>query len=185
MKTLFSVILFYCVWLTGCTSDTYRIGELPREDRSLGDISKFLSAVSVADEVSVYEGLPHQGFERELYSTEVMRSDLVWFEGYPFYGKALILPQEEKARLTAIAQSKEGHIPFDLPKFCGGFHPDYVVIWAKHGEKSGSLICFGCHEWKNFTPAGRLYENLSSASYDRLREILSKYVVQRPKGKVD
>ena len=179
---LFAALL-PCVWFTGCASDVERIPGLPREDRSLGDISKFLSAVAAADEDFVYEGLPHPTWEPELYATEVKRSDLVWFEGYPFYAKPLAVPEEEKKRLTAIAQRKDGHVPFGLPKFCGGYHSDYAIVWTEKGKKSGSLICFGCREWKNFTPAGRLYEDLGQAAYGELRAILSKYVAQRPKRK--
>jgi hypothetical protein len=183
MKIILLAFLGLCGWLSGCSSDTEQIGELPRADRSLGDISKFLSAVASAEEISIYEGLPHPAWEQELYAAEAKRADLVWFEGYPFYAKPLGLPEVEKKQLSAIALAKEGHVPFGLPKFCGGFHPDYVIVWTKQGKKSGSLICFGCHEWKNFTPAGRLYEDLSPAAYDQLRGILSKYVVQRPKRK--
>ena len=160
------------------------MAELPREDRSLGDISKFFSAVASAKEVLVYEGLPHPGFEHDLYVRELKRPDVLWFEGYPFYAEPLLVSEAERRTLTEIAVRQDGHVSMDgLTKFCGGFHPDYAIIWKNDGKKSGSLVCFGCHEWKNFTPAGRLYEDLDKAAYDELRALLAHRVVRRPKPK--
>ena len=181
-----AVLLFASLcFLTACSLS--KAGDsttsLPRSERSLGDISKFLSFVASADDVQVYEGLPHQNWEREQYATEKRRSDLVKFEGFSFYAKPLDISDEEKKRLTVVALKKESHVPFRGMKFCGGYHPDYAIVWMKSGKKGGSLICFGCHEWKNFTPEGRLCEDLDSAAYDELRAILSKYVAQRPKRK--
>jgi hypothetical protein len=173
------------ILLAGCASKPERPSPAlpPPEDRSLPDLTPFLSAVAKANHVAVYEGLPHQAWDRELYAVEVKRTDIVWFEGYPFYATPLAVPEYELKSITEIALDRGGHLPFGGYKLCGGYHPDYAVIWSNAGERSGSLICFGCHEWKNFTPAGRLYEDLGTASYDKLRRILSKYVIQRPKRK--
>jgi hypothetical protein len=170
--------------VAGCTS-------LRNAEYSLGDISKFLAAVGEAEEVVVYEGLPPKS--SRLYAAEVNRPDLVWFEGYPFYAKPLAVSNDEKKRLTAIALDAENHIAIPPPssdpnvihlsKFCSGYHPDYAVVWTKGKKKSGSLICFGCGEWKNFTPEGRLYEDIDRETYDELRAILGKYAAQRPKEK--
>ncbi|MEO6568890.1 MAG: hypothetical protein ABIO94_09020 [Opitutaceae bacterium] len=168
--------------LTSCTF-------LRNPENTLGDISRFLSAVAEADDVFVYEGLPPQS--SELYAAEAQRTDLVWFEGYPFYAKALDVSAEEKRKLTVIALEKKNHLSMPpasggddvihLTSFCHEYHPDYAVIWRKGKRKSGSLICFGCGAWKNFTPQGRLYEDLERKTYDELHAILAKYVVQRPK----
>jgi hypothetical protein len=183
MNSRFFVLGLFCLLSIGCANSAERLFDLPRADRSLGDISKFLSAVASADEVHVYEGLPHQAWDRELYESERKRSDLVWFEGYPFYAKPLDVTSDEKKALTALALRKDAHVPFSGMKLCGGYHPDYAIVWTKGGKRSGALICFGCHEWKNFTPEGRLYEDLGKAAYDELRAILAKYVVQRPRRK--
>jgi hypothetical protein len=161
---------FLC--LTGCASD-----------RRLSDVTGFLSAVALADEVLVYEGLPHQMWDRDLYRHELARSDLVRFHGYPFYAKPLAVTAEEKKALTAIAQRKDAHVPYGGAKLCGGYHPDYAIVWTRAGQQSGSLICFGCHEWKNFTPEGLLYEDMTQSAYNELKAILGKHVVHRPQKK--
>lgn len=180
MKT--PVFLFLvAVALSGCVSSLEdELLRPQKEDRTLKDVSQFFTAVLLADSVAVYEGLPHPMWEEPAYATEVKRRDLVWFEGYPFYATALSIPQEEQKKLVAIALRKEAHIRYSGFKMCGGYHPDYAIVWEKDGKKSGSLICFGCHEWKHFTSRGRIYEDMEPVAYEELRDILSKYVVRRP-----
>lgn len=129
------------------------VGEvLPVEERTLGTISTFLDAIASAESVTIYEGLPHQMWDEELYAIEAKRADILWLQGYPFYDRPLEVAAGEKKKLTTIVLRKESHVPFRGYKLCGGYHPDYAIVWEKNGAKSGSLICFGCHEWKNFTP---------------------------------
>jgi hypothetical protein len=184
MKPPLLAVSLWLLCFAGCSSDTERLPDLPRADRSLGNISKFISAVATSENVSVYEGLPHQNWERDAYTAELRRGDLIWLEGYPFYRNSLALTDDEKQTLTAIAVNKESHVPHVLPKFCGEFHPDYAIVWTAKGKTSGSLICFGCEEWKNFTPQGRLHEDLAPSAYRQLQTLLSKHVVQRPRTTV-
>jgi hypothetical protein len=176
MKKFLSLVLVAV--FSGCA-----VPQLPRNETSLGNISKFFAAIESADSVTVYEGLPHQTWEGELRTAELRRSDLIHIEAHPFYAQPLNVSADEKKKITEIALRKEAHEPFSGHKFCGGYHPDYAIMWEKNGQKSGSLICFGCHEWKNFTPRGRLYEDLGQAAYEELRSILARYVVHRPKIK--
>jgi hypothetical protein len=179
MKILSAILVI--IVFAGCSSNPeHKLSRPQKDDRTLKDVSPFFAAVSLAGSVVVYEGLPHQMWEETAYATEVKRRDLVWFEGYPFYATPLSVPQKELKRLTAIALRKEAHVRYSGFKMCGGYHPDYAVVWEKEGKQSGSLICLGCHEWKNFTSQGWIYEDLEPAAYAELREILSKYVVHRP-----
>jgi hypothetical protein len=180
------LILFLAASVAGCASRPVRPEptQLPGSERTLKNISIFIAAIAQAETVTVYEGLPHQSFDQDAYAIEVKRADLVWLEEFPFYAKPLEIPEAEKKTLTAIAGRATAHVPFGGYKLCGGYHPDYAVVWTgRDGKKSGSLICFGCHEWKNFTPAGRLYEDLEKTAYDELRAILLKYAEQRPQRK--
>ena len=187
MRTL---LILSLICLASCTARPQRpvpsAVKLPPEEHSLTDIGVFIAAIPSSAEVVVYEGLPHQMWDHDLYVIELRRPDIVWFEGYPFYEKPLAVPADERAELAAIIRRKEAHVPFAGYKLCGGYHPDYAVVWKKDGKISGgSLICFGCHEWKNFTAQGRLHEDLEPGAYAELQEILGKYTVQRPHKKSD
>lgn len=179
MKKVFWILVLMA--LAGCMSEPeITLEDLSRKETSLGDITPFFEAISGAESVTVYEGLPHPLWESKLHDSELKRPDLIRIEGYSFYAKPLNLSAEENQKLTEISLRKDAHLVHGGFKQCGGYHPDYVIIWEKRGKKSGSLICFGCYEWKNFTPQGRLYEDLGESAYKDLQALLTKYVVNRP-----
>lgn len=56
-------------------------------------------------------------------------------------------------RLRILNKSLTGadvFAPFAGPKFCGGFHPDYLLEWKRGGKHYQALFCFGCHEIRWF-----------------------------------
>jgi hypothetical protein len=159
-----------------------RLRRPPAEWRTLSDVSGFLVNVRSAQTVAVYEGLPHPMFESDIYLSELKRADIVRIETFPFYAEPLSVSPPEKSTLTEIVLGDDAHIPYGGPKMCGGYHPDYVLIWDYAGHKSGAMLCFGCHEVIYFTPQGRLIEELGGAAYGKLKAVLSRYRVNRPKA---
>jgi hypothetical protein len=159
-----------------------RLTRPPAEWRTLSDLSGFLVNVRSAQTVAVYEGLPHQMFENDVYLSELKRADVVRIETFPFYEAPLNVSPPEKSKLTEIVLGDDAHIPYAGPKMCGGYHPDYVLIWDHAGHKSGAMVCFSCHEVIYFTPQGRLIEELGDAAYGNLKAVLSRYRVNRPKA---
>lgn len=179
MKTL---PLLFAFTLLGCA-----VG--PKVDYTEKDLPTFLATVRAANEVLVYEGLPSPSDPR--YAAEAKRSDVLWIEGYPFYSRLVSVSAAEKARLIALTLRPEEHrplLPFpDSPqaagtvrvgKFCGGFHPDFALVWVREEVRTKTLICFGCREWQSFTARGRLYSDLTPRAYTALTSILSKYASQ-------
>jgi hypothetical protein len=160
--------------------DAARRTRPPAEWRTLSDVSGFLANVRSAQTVAVYEGLPHQTFENDVYLSELKRADIVRIETFPFYAAPLDVSPPEKSELRAIVLGNDAHIRYRGPKMCGGYHPDYVIIWDHAGQKSGAMVCFGCHEVIYFTPQGRLIQELSDAAYGTLKAVLSRYRVNRP-----
>lgn len=183
MRYIGVAIVMVIAALSGCvvTPPRPELARLPREETSLKDIATFFEAVGSADTIIVYEGLPHPTWDREVFQSESKRRDLIRFAGYTFYAKPLGISPADERKLTEIALRREAHVSFGGYKLCGGYHPDYAVIWKRGDEVSGSLICFGCHEWKNFTPVGRLYEDIEQSAYKDLQTVLSKYSINRPK----
>jgi hypothetical protein len=152
----------------------------PAEWRTLSDLSGFLVNVRSAQTVAVYEGLPHQSFENDVYLSELQRADVVRIETFPFYEAPLNVSPAEKLKLTEIVLGDDAHIHYRGPKMCGGYHPDYVLIWDHAGVKSGAMVCFGCHEVIYFSAQGRLIQELGDAAYGSLKAVLSRYRVNRP-----
>jgi hypothetical protein len=160
-----------------------RLTRPPAEWRTLADISDFLAAIRSAGSVNVYEGLPHQTRENALYRRELNRADVIRIENFPFYAAPLAMSSRDVSRVTGIALSGDAHTRYRGPTACGAYHPDYAVVWQNGGEKSGALICFGCHEVIYFTPRRRLIENLGEIAYRDFKTLLSRHRVNRPKGR--
>jgi hypothetical protein len=138
------------------------------------------AAVAEADKVVLYEGLPHQAFERNLLDEELKTKKTVQHDGFPFYAEALQLKEADAKELTRLFTDASSFQPFTGHKKCGGFHPDYCIEWHVGPEVYRCLVCFGCHEVKVFGPKAGLYCDIRNQAYDKFKEVLQPYRKQRP-----
>lgn len=140
----------------------------------------FDRAIKTTDRVAIYEGLPHQTFEPDLLANELLRPDISHICEFPFYDHPIEVTSEEKRRLSAVALHLDIRAtPVGL-KLCGGFHPDFAVVWERRGKRYGMLICFGSNEWKRFTPHHVRHETMSSHVQSEMRQLLSGRNFHRP-----
>jgi hypothetical protein len=128
----------------------------------------------------LYEGLPHQTFERELLARELRSQKTVRHHGYPFYQEPLPLSATDAREVTRVFADPASFHAWGGPKTCGGFHPDYCMEWHAGGEVYQSLICFGCREVKVFGPGAQLYLDIDTTAKPRLEAILRSYRKHRP-----
>jgi hypothetical protein len=140
----------------------------------------FTSAISSAEKTSLYEGLPHQGFESEKLEAERRSKPVVELHGYPFYKEPLELRAEDAKRLTEILGDPATFKPFEGEKKCGGFHPDYAAEWQRSDGQYRALICFGCDEVKLFGPDIESRHDLSEGAPSKLESLLGGYRKNRP-----
>lgn len=72
--------------------------------------------------------------------------------------------------------------PYSGPKKCGGFHPDYRLVWGSGRARREVQLCFGCREVKVFAAGDTqvLVADLPNAPYLELRVALDRYRAQRP-----
>ena len=156
------------------------IAEVPGR-APLSDASQFHDSIAVAKEIRVYEGLPHQMFERDLMKKELERLDIIKIATFPFY-TPFIVPKDDSS-LKAVLSAPASLELFAGEKMCGGFHPDYCISWNKDAKAFNALICFGCHEIILETEGRRFRYDLSRKAYTELKNILSSYGTKRPKKK--
>lgn len=129
-----------------------------------------------ADSLVVYEGLPHQNYERELLAQERKTKETLELKGYPFYREPLELSEDDAEQLSAVLAKPSTWRPFTGEKKCGGFHPDYAVEFRRGSGRYLVLLCFGCGEAKLFGPLQASRYNMSLEA----RPILEKYQKNRP-----
>jgi hypothetical protein len=154
-------------------------GSLTADDRKQFD--PISAGISAATEVTLFEGLPHQMFERDRLATELKTQQTVQLHGYPFYKRPLLLSAEDAAALRRLLTNKASFETFGGEKFCGGFHPDYSIAWVQGGQTIHVLVCFGCHEFKLFGAEHELRTDSDDAAMKQIEAILRKYHAQRPK----
>jgi len=192
----FARLLLGCAGLSAfCQSCVY--GETPikafryewkpephvKEDRP-EDMARFLNLLSISTHLTIFEGLPHYLWEKEKHSQELLRGDILRRDGYPFYMSALKVTDDDKKEIRELF-AKFGKTSIYIAegaKRCGGFHPDYLLVWSAKDEDSYStLLCFGCAEIIISEGNFSIRRDIESREFlDGLKAILSKYRVSRP-----
>ena len=138
----------------------------------------FRKELKSASHVLIYEGLPHQKFEPDLYQKESLRTDILTIAGHPFYIPATMAGDFQI--LKRLLGNPESLIRFRGEKLCGGFHPDYCVSWAEGGNACYALICFGCQEII-FSKGNEIFRyDIEERVLGELKQELSKYKSKRP-----
>lgn len=149
-------------------------------DQDLANHVPIAAAIGKWNEITLYEGLPHQQAEKALLADELKTKKIAKFHDYPFYAEELFITDvdsEASSKLLANPASLEKH----QGKFCGDFHPDYCLEWKVGKETWLALICLGCHEVKFYGPKKLcLYCDLKDDAYDELKKILVNYQKNRP-----
>lgn len=145
----------------------------------------FANAVSNASHLTLYEGLPHQTFERESFVNEQRTKPTIVRLAYPFYSEPLQLSDADNSALKQILSDADTFEQFYAESLCGGFHPDFAVEFEHDSIRYTALLCFGCSEAKvTRGGAGTRYE-LNAAAAQKLKALLATYRKNRPPKKVD
>jgi hypothetical protein len=137
--------------------------------------------VSQSSSLTLYEGLPHQGWEADLLKKELATKRTVTIRGFPFYERPLSVAAADVEELRRLCAAADSFSTYAGPKACGGYHPDYCLSWKDGATTYELLICFGCHEMKFFDPKHEELVDIRKDAFERFEAILKKYRDQRPK----
>jgi len=124
----------------------------PQDDKRFRDAAEALRA---SPTLTLLEGLPHPRFERDLLEAEKRRARFVTRHGWPFYEQPLPLSEADIRTLRETCANPANYSLRDPEqlKLCGGFHPDYALVWPCTGGECELQICFGCTEADLHTPS--------------------------------
>jgi hypothetical protein len=129
--------------------------------------------------LTLLEGFPHQGFERELLEREKAKPHRT-IAGFHFYEEPLPISASDARVVRDTLAAESALEPFSGEKKCGGFHPDYAVDIQKDGAPWQVLICFGCGEARVLGASGDTRHDLSRPAQDALEKALRPYRKNRP-----
>jgi len=152
----------------------------PDTDTNFRNLSKLTSAVQNADSVVLYEGLPHQHNEQNLFEQELKGKKTVQIHGYPFYEEQLPVKDADAKKLLDLYCNPASFGPWMGEKKCGGYHPDYCIEWHVGQDVYQALICLGCCEVKSYGPKAELYCDIESDALTEFKTILKPYQKNRP-----
>jgi hypothetical protein len=156
------------------------VSNRPDTSTNFRNLANFTSAVKNADSVLLYEGLPHQHNEANLFEQELKAKNTVQIHGYPFYVETLSLKDDDAKKLLDLYCDPTSFRPWMGEKKCGGYHPDYCIEWHVGQDVYQTLICFGCCEIKSYGPKAELYCDIQSDALDKFKSILKPYQKNRP-----
>jgi hypothetical protein len=94
--------------------------------------------------------------------------------------ETLALKSGDEEKLKAVLGDAGFYERFGGEKSCGGFHPDYAIVWSVEGNQYLCLMCFGCGEFRLYGPAGESYYDIAGEAQERLKILLASYRRNRP-----
>jgi hypothetical protein len=161
-------------------------GELPAyaraEPRQGDELTAFsdrlMESLTRAEQVRVFEGLPHPLWERDVFAAEKASVRNFSLHDALFYVGPQRLTEEHRSLFRKIWPVTVS--PFRGEKLCGGFHADYALTWRDDERACAVLICFGCHEVAAFLPESDLRADLKGQGVVELRQLLRTYNKHRP-----
>jgi hypothetical protein len=149
----------------------------PRDEAKFNAITRIISTNAT---LTLFEGLPHQGFEASKLERELATKETIDVHGFHFYERPLKVRNGHIAPLRALSSTPGNYTTYVSPKACGGYHPDYCLRWDGNGIVCELLICFGCGEMKLFSWEHELHVDISLRAEDELSAVLEQYRDQRP-----
>lgn len=139
----------------------------------------YRATVVSAKSITVYEGLPHQGWDSELLAIEIQRKDTKKIWEYPFYTPSVAATNSDDLR--QLLSRSDSIVTYGGPKGCGGYHPDYCISWQAGEITYYALVCFGCHEIVFYDGKTALFYDLDENAYEQYKKLLANYEAKRPK----
>lgn len=132
--------------------------------------------------LTILEGLPHPLYNREQLAEELNTKKSVTQHGFAFYQQAIQPSAEDKRTLTALLKNPASFKPFTPGKMCGGFHPDFTLVWEINGTPLEVQVCFGCGEIRAYHGEEKVYADIADQA-GALKPLLDKYHKQCPAPK--
>ncbi len=139
------------------------------ESIDMSALPKFADGVRSATSVQVFQN----AWEKE--------KDTFKSHGHYFYNRAITPTAEDADALRGLALDESGFEEWRGVRFCGGYHPDWLIRWTSpDGEDHELHLCLSCHEAKLYGPDYQLYCDVRKTAYNAFKIILTRYSSKRP-----
>ncbi|MCW1926239.1 hypothetical protein OKA05_27020 [Luteolibacter arcticus] len=163
------------------------VGHVPKLEEeaeiqaSFKELGPLVGALKEDSKLTLYEGLPHQSFERDLLASERKDKKTITRYSFSFYDQPNPVSEEDAKRLKSLVQDPKSFAQWQGVKRCGGFHPDFALVWKDSDAELEIHVCFGCHEIMAYRNKVEVYCEIEDEALSALKKILGNYQKQRPK----
>lgn len=137
-------------------------------------LKPMLGMVGEDSEFTLYAGIPRHSGDLGLES-KLDAKTIVKRYGGVFYVTPKKVEAEDAKKLKALVQDPKSFMKFRGFKLCGGFHPDFSLVWGTGDNVVEVHVCFGCYELKAFHKGVEVYCDIPDGSYKELKKLLQKY----------
>jgi hypothetical protein len=147
------------------------------------ELAPHIRSMARVQELTVWEGFPHQNYEHELLQSELAAKPSIKFHGFPFYVKQQKIAPVDFQSIRRILSSPRS---YQRPKkgtmkTCGAYHPDYAIEWTESDGTHQVHLCFGCGDLKRYDTEHEEYHELTRDASSAVQKIFKHYRDQRPK----
>jgi len=139
---------------------------------SFKNLAPLIGALKEDSKLTLYEGLPRG---RDLIDSEKKAKKTITRYSYSFCEVPNAVSEEDAKRLKVLLQDPKAFEEFHGFKLCGGFHPDFALVWKDGDAELEFHLCFGCHEFRTWRNDAEVYGEISGAAFAGLKEILENY----------
>ena len=108
-------------------------------------VPAFVKLLGNAKDMQLYLGLPRPEASNG-EDGSLQRKDVVARKGFKFCDVPHSVSGEQLRTLHKTLARADTFAPYAGAKFCGGFHPDFLLEWESDGKDYQAFFCFGCHE---------------------------------------
>ena len=131
-------------------------------------------------DIRLFEGLPHPTTEKKTFKAELERVTEKDYSGHKFYEGKITMNDADASTVFALLTTAGGFRQTSGMKFCGGFHPDWMVNLERKGNSIECYCCFGCGEVEFRHGGNSVHVDMTGATAKQLHGLLSKYRSSRP-----
>ena len=143
-------------------------------------LPRLLARCRAASRVEVFEGLPHDKWDKVGLARESKRADTFLNHDFRFYSPAMQLLSAQRSKILSSVIRDSSYRAWRGPKWCGGFHPDLLVRFHLESGVIDLHLCFGCSEAKLFDGSTLAHVNVRESVADELERVQQACRTKRP-----
>jgi len=141
---------------------------------SFKKLSRVIDSLDSGAQLEIYRGIPRGKFfevEEALGSGNDGHKRYVRRYGAFFYSQAEVPERNDVEELLAMVKNPQSFRKFGGFKLCGGFHPNFAMVWTKDEITVEIHVCLTCHEIKLFRSRLEIYCEMDDDAYKQFLQL--------------